>query len=249
MVTEPATYRRFRPAFWPTLAVLPLFVLLVSLGLWQMDRAQQKTDIRDAVLTKGRLPELELGATKVTADQLYRRARGSGHYDPRLGFLLDNKVHQGQAGYHVMTPLQPGSGGQWILVNRGWVPWGTDRDRLPEIVTPKGEVVVHGRLVAPEKIPLALSKSDALDFDQRWQSVDLERFARVSGRSVAPLILQLDPKAGNGFIRQWPAYSDQWIDRHTGYAVQWFALAFVLVVLFLGFSFKRTSDDIDNESS
>ena len=249
MVTEPAAHRRFRPAFWPTVAVLPMLVLLLSLGLWQLDRAQQKTEIRDAVLAKERLPELELGKTKVTADDLYRRVRGSGQYDPRYAFLLDNKVNQGRAGYHVLTPFKPRTDGQWILVNRGWIPWGMDRSRLPDIPTPTGNAMVHGRLVVPEKVPLALGNNNVQDFEQRWQSLDLERFARVSGLSVAPLILQLDPKAQFGFTRQWPAYSDQWIDRHKGYAVQWFALAFVLVVIFLVFSFKRKSDDISNESS
>ena len=37
-------------------------------------------------------------------------------------FLLDNRVHQERAGYHVLTPFRADGAEAVVLVNRGWVP-------------------------------------------------------------------------------------------------------------------------------
>lgn len=249
MVTELRARRRFRPRMWPTLALLLLLPVLIGLGVWQMDRARQKAEIRDAHLGQAALPALELGAATLHGTDQYRRATGTGEYAGHLGILLDNQVHKGRPGYHVLTPFRSKTGGQWILVDRGWVPWGPDRSRLPQIETPAGTVVVKGQLLSPVRPGLELegpvSARPEKGIPVLWQSIDTREFARVTGLMVAPLLLRLDADAEHGFVREWRAVTDNWVDRHKGYAFQWFALAATLLVLYLILNFKRT----DNESN
>jgi len=239
---------------WPTIAVLVLLPLLIGLGVWQLDRARQKIELQDARLAREQATPVRLGeAPLVVSEDRFRRARGTGHYQARYGFLLDNQVHKGQAGYHVLTPFKPDLGTQWILVDRGWVAWGPDRDRLPDIATPGDTVTIEGRLVAPQKPSLVLgaqaTEQTAQEFTRRWQSVDLQRFADVTGLQVAPLVLQLAPGAAHGFVREWPVITDEWINRHKAYALQWFALALTLVLLYLILNFKRDDSEFDSKQS
>lgn len=247
MVTEVRARRSFRPRFWPSVALLLVLPVLISLGLWQLDRARQKVEIRDLYIARSAEPALVLGAREVRDEDRFRRVQGTGEYAARFGFLLDNQVYKGRPGYHVFTPFKPGRGQQWILIDRGWVPWGPDRDRLPEIEVPNGDVKVSGQLRAPGRPGLMLGGGEVTDTKEemplRWQSVDLRRYARITGLSIAPLLLQLDADNEHGYVRDWPVYSDSWIDRHKGYAFQWFALAVTLVFIYVMLNFKRTDDN------
>jgi len=239
---------RFRPGWAATVATVLVLPALVGLGMWQLDRAEQKTAIRDRHLARGAMPPVDANRTALDAAGMdFRRATARGEYRADLTIYLDNKVLNGRPGYEVLTPLGlAGEPDRHLLVNRGWVPWGEETRSLPDIDTPSGPVSVSGRLRAPPQDYFTLEdETAAARFRQRWQNLDLERYAGAAGLSVSPLVLQLDPGARNagGFARQWPVYDDAWIERHRAYAVQWFAMAVILVGLYVFLNLNNRKPD------
>lgn len=241
---------RFRPGWVTTLAALLLVPVLVGLGLWQLDRAREKIEIRDHYRARSRMAPIDVNRSVLDpAAAEFRRAAAKGRYREDLTVYLDNKVMNGVPGYDILTPLElvePGGAGtdRFILVNRGWISWGGSRRALPSIETPGGVVAVTGRLkVPPEDYFTLEDRSSDSEFKPLWQNLDLARFRKVTGLQVSPLVLQLDPadSRGGGFVRQWPRFSDPWIERHRAYAVQWFAMAFIVVVLYLVLNLERRS--------
>lgn len=234
---------KFRPAWRITIVTVVLFAGFVALGFWQVDRAYQKTQLRDEVLSRAALTPIVIGAVLLDVNAAnYRAAMASGVYMAEYQLLLDNQVYRGQAGYHVLTPMRIPGSQTLLLVNRGWVSWGADRQHIPEINTPLDELTVKGRLVKPVENPYSLDTTlDQNELGKVWQSVDLERFRRLTGMPVHGLVMQLDSESPHdpSLTRVWPQYEDTWIQRHYGYAVQWFGLAITLIVIFVVVNTKR----------
>lgn len=219
------------------LVISGALALFVALGMWQLNRAQEKEIIRDRILAREMMPVLELDATAiVTEDQMYRRAAAHGTYLPQFQVFLDNKVHKGQAGYHVLTPLRIRGGDALLLVNRGWASWGLDRQRAPVAEPPSGEVMVSGHLSMPVRAPISLGGENMQEGLVRvWQNFDMDRYRELPGAHVYRLVMNLESASkAEDLVREWPAHHDVWIKRHQAYAIQWFGIAalFLVIVIF-----------------
>lgn len=237
---------RFRPGWLTTLLFAVLLPVLVGLGFWQLERAAVKTEMRDTYAARGRMDPVDVNRQALDAGRMdYRRATARGRYREALTIYLDNKVLDGVPGYEILTPLEmttPDGGERFILVNRGWVAWGESRRTLPGIDTPGGTIELSGRLRAPSRDYFTLAdETEDGQFQPLWQNLDLERYERVTGLPVGPLVLELDPdeQDAGGFVRRWRDYDDVWIDRHKAYAVQWFALALTLLVLYVALNLTK----------
>lgn len=153
--------------------------------------------------------------------------------------LLDNKLHRGRAGYHVVQPLRivEAAAGEprHVLVNRGWIESGPRRDVLPAVRTPKGEIGIEGVKLAhfPRAYDAGAPAAGAV-----WQNVTVEAFAGWSKLRLVPYVIEQHSAADDGLAREWPR-PDLGIEKHASYAVQWYALAVLAVVLFLVLSFRR----------
>ncbi len=233
--------RVFRPGWMPALATLLLLPVLVALGLWQLDRARQKAELQAAFAEHLDRPPVPLADLNV-ADPAsrYRRIIASGQYDGTHQVLLDNQVRDGQPGYHVLTPLRLAEGGA-ILVNRGWLAVGESRQVLPNLATPEGPVTVSGWLGQPANPGLRLNENGEAS---RWPRVvpyvDYERLAARLGYPLQPALILLEPEAPYGYERDWqPRFGGFGPERHRGYAVQWFALAAALVILYVAAHARR----------
>jgi surfeit locus 1 family protein len=146
---------------------------------------------------------------------------------------LDNKLRRGRPGYEVVTPLR--LDGTHVLVNRGWVPAARSREILPEVGTPQGEVRVEGLALA--RIPRALEAGKSVPGKVR-QNLDLEEFAKQTGLPLLPLVIEQHSSAPDGLLREWPR-PDAGADKHQSYALQWYSLAGLAVILFVVLSFRR----------
>ncbi len=217
----------------PLVATLVLLPCLVALGLWQLDRSRQKLEIRNAMLEAAARTPLTLADEVLTVETVrFRTVQIKGTYDTADQFLLDNKIHRGQAGYHVITPFQPSDASTRVLVNRGWLPWGVDRNVLPAAPAPGGEVEVTGRAVIPAAGYFELETQTPDTTTKVWQNLDLEKFGTLVEYRLQPFVVELDSESqAGGFQREWPEQSDDWVERHKGYAFQWFGLAITLVVI------------------
>jgi surfeit locus 1 family protein len=156
-----------------------------------------------------------------------------GEFLPRFTVYLDNKLNHGRVGYEVITPLKLRDGSN-VLVNRGWVAAGATRDALPEVRTPAGQVRVEG--IALDGLPRVLSLQK--DAGKLRQTLDIERFAFETGLRLEPRVIEQHSDLPDGLARDWPP-RDLGIEKHQGYALQWYSLAALAVVLLVVLSFRK----------
>lgn len=209
------------------------------LGLWQLDRAAQKTSLHEALLARSALPPLDAAALARTAEaaqeQLHRRVQLEGRWLAAHSIYLDNRQMNGRPGFFLVTPLLIGTGDA-VLVQRGWLPrHSRDRERLAAVDTPAGVVHIEGR-IAPGLARLYEFESAASGPIR--QNLDIAAYARETALALRPLVvLQLDA-AADGLQRQWtPAVVD--VSKHHGYALQWFSLSALITGLYVWFQLIR----------
>ena len=236
---------KFTPRLWPTLAAMAAIPLLISLGLWQLDRAEEKQRAYRQFAQRGAEPAVRLAADSPEIWKLplmrHRRIHVYGHYDGGVQYLLDNQVHDGAAGYLVYTPFVLEGQEIHLLIDRGWVAAGPDRGVPPALDTPPGVLSLSGiaALPPPPGIRLGDNLPEAMTPNLvRLQRIEMDAMMRRFAGKLLPYELRLDPDDAGGFIRQWrePGSGHE---RNLGYAFQWFAMAAVVAVLYLYLNLHR----------
>ncbi len=231
----------FCPGRASTIAILLLLPVLLALGYWQLDRAWQKAELQATFAKRFAQPPVALTEIDpADSTNRYLSVIAGGHYDGEHQVLLDNQVHDGQPGYHVLTPLRMAKDA--ILIDRGWVPLGESRQVLPDINTSADGITVSGWLSQPMSPGLRLG--DAAGADRRWPRVipyvDYQRISSILGYPLQPAVILLAPEASGGYWRDWrPRFGGFGPERHRGYAVQWFALAVALIILYVFAGMRR----------
>jgi surfeit locus 1 family protein len=218
-----------------TLATVGMVVLTFSLGRWQMSRAQYKVDLAAAIEAKTRGPALlaqELGAQTDLGDWVHRRVLLQGRWIADRTVYLDNRPMAGRQGLWVLTPLQLQDSPQVVLVQRGWIARDfQDRQRLAPVQTPEGPVTVEGRLALE---PGQLYQLEPQDRGLIRQNLTLKKFKEETGLPLLGAIVVQTGPASDGLQRQWDR-PDLGVDKHHGYAFQWFSLSALLVGLYVWF--------------
>lgn len=234
--------RRFRPGPVPTLAVVLLLPLLVWLGIWQLQRAEYKRGL--AEMFEAGSEAVSIGGPHFadTVDRLprFQQVVLKGRYASDRQFLLDNMTDGGAAGYHVLTPFLPQGSVTWILVNRGWIPKSFGTSLLPDIRVPETERQVSGRITRLPRPGLELEEraGGVPEWPRVVQFPTSGELGDALGAPLASRIVLLDPSVEGGYLRNWrPAEFGP--ERHLGYALQWFALAVTLMVIYVVLSFRR----------
>lgn len=210
---------------------LGALALTFSLGQWQTRRAAQKLALDAQWDAAERAAPVALDpAAPPAAAELPRRVRVSGEFVFDKSVWLDNRQLDARPGYWVLTPLRADGGGI-VVVNRGWAPRGAVRDQLPPVGAPAGRVTVEGLALAqvPRLLELG-SGSNAATLPGIWQNLDLAHYAQASGLAVAPLVIQQTSELADGLQRRW-ARPASGVDRHRGYALQWYGLSLLIALL------------------
>jgi surfeit locus 1 family protein len=211
------------------------------LGLWQLDRAAQKLSRQALLDSRLDLPELtaaDLARNPEEVDaQTQRRVRVQGRWVARATLFLDNRPMDDRAGFHVVTPLQLADGTA-VLVERGWAPRNAlRREALPPVQTPETSTVTVVARIIPS--PSRLFDFGGLETGPIRQNLDLAGAARESGLSLRPVtLLQTEGPTDDGLLRHWSAPSVG-VDKHHGYAAQWFALSALIAGLYVWFQLIR----------
>lgn len=227
-----------RPVLLLSLATVAGTAILLSLGFWQLERAKWR-ESRDVQIQA----QQQLGPVYITrfpADDLesldQRRVRLLGKYQDRQ-FLLDNQVRDKQPGFLVLTPFELSHHEQTVLVDRGWIPQGERRGKLPEIRLPDSrERQVEGTVHRAEPNPFVDDEYlfEGTGWPQVVQEIAYDRLAqRLEGPPLVPVVLRLHPEEEDGFRRDWPT-APMTVEKHLAYAFQWFAMALVFMLLMLG---------------
>jgi len=226
--------------------VLMLLPLLVSLGIWQLQRSEQKKQLLQLFASGAEKVLLEGAAVSAGLAELprYQQVELSGRYLGDRQFLLDNMTDGGAAGYHVLTPFEPEGSATWVLVNRGWIPKSFGTTLLPEVGVEETRRRISGRITRLPRPGLELT-SDSTGIPE-WPRVVqfpiMEELADALGESLATRMVLLDASAPDGFLRNWSPV-EFGPERHLGYAVQWFALAATLLIIYLAVNLKRSGHD------
>lgn len=217
----------------PALATAVLVPLFIHLGLWQAGKAERQRAAQAQYEAGQRALPVELGSAAFDPRQVqYRRVRLRGRFDAAHQILLDNQLHEGRAGFHVITPLRLASGGV-VLVNRGWIPAPPNRSIIPAAAPPAGEQVLTGELMAPPRPRwLATAAPAEPGWPAIWQALQFAEVEARGGFATAPLLLRLDPESPAGLTRRWEPF-DSRAAMHQGYAYQWFAFATLVAGTFV----------------
>lgn len=214
--------------------------MLISLGQWQLRRAHEKRMLFDSFAAGTDATRvIDLSTPPVPR---YQHIEASGHYDEARQILIDNMFDSERVGYFVITPFALAGGG-WVLVNRGWIPLGASRAERPAIPVSGDTRQIHGRadhMPSPgiqmgTKAPLGPPFPVVASFPSHAEVSALLKEA--SWTQAADLVL-LDPTEADGYARHWTAPGFSPI-RHIAYAVQWFALALALAVIYLVTNLQR----------
>jgi surfeit locus 1 family protein len=232
---------RFRPGVVVTAATVAFCALTVSLGVWQQRRAAEKDALQGRLEQLRAEPPRTLPPRRVAADDYaMRRVVARGVYADRFTILVDNRVHRGRPGFHVVSPLRLAGGDVHVLVDRGWIAAGRTRAELPRIVTPPGEQTVEGIATVPSGRVYELA-ADAAD-GPVWQNLVLDRYREWSRLELQPVVIQQTSAAADGLVREWDRL-DAGADRHRAYALQWFALAALALLLYVVLNLQRPRRD------
>ncbi|WP_459950722.1 SURF1 family protein [Denitratisoma sp. agr-D3] len=240
---SPFQGKRFAPRWWSIPLVAACVALFVHLGQWQQGKAERKQEAQERLAQQVHrgpiaLPTIPLAPTDLDALN-YAPVTVRGRFEPERQFLVDNRVYQERAGYHVITPLHLAGSDLRLLVNRGWIPAAADHRDIPPITTPGEELTLSGIALVPGQRFFTLGaeppQGAGIPWQVLWQNLDLARFQAAVPYPVHGLVLQLDASAPAGFVRDWPRPDERW-EKHLSYALQWygFAVSALLIWFFMG---------------
>ena len=223
-----------------TLLVLLLLPILVALGFWQLERAEEKTQIAATNAARAEAPprSLESLARLAPGDMAYGRTEVSGYFRPGVVILLDNQIRDGRYGVDVLGVFTEQATGISALVNRGWVPADPARRSLPEVEVPAEFLTLNATVYVLPGEPYLLRDEEFADLEwpllvqqPNGRALRLALEAQL-GITLFPRELRLDPDQPAGFRRDWPVINVS-PQKHRGYALQWFTMAAALLLFFL----------------
>lgn len=234
----------FRPPPHPVavLATALLLAVCVGLGYWQLDRSRARQALIDE-FQRGAAVAVDVTSRSLDGLSRYQAVRARGAYQPQRQILLDNMPSaDGRPGYRVLTPFRRATGGPLMLIDRGWVPLGSSRERLPAVDVPDDAREIAGRVDPPPVPGLRMGEAVAAA-PASWPRVmhfpTTQQLAAVLGEPIEPHLVLLDPQATNGYERKWQPALRMSPARHLAYAVQWFAFGIVAVGVLVVTSLRR----------
>ena len=230
------------------MATLILLPVLIALGIWQLQRADYKRMLLAEYRHATTLPPASLNTAladgRLARLPRYRHVQAQGHYDASRQILLDDMQQGDRVGYQVLTPLVLQPGGQLVLVDRGFIARVPGVKTLPDVSVATDARSVEGILGILPVPGLRLGKTVVPD---DWPKLMLypshQTLARLYGMQLLQPVLLLDAAQPDGFVRDWRPSIGFPPVRHDAYALQWFALALALVIIWMVVNSRRIRHD------
>jgi surfeit locus 1 family protein len=235
----------FNPKLITSLLTLIFLYLFISLGFWQLDRADYKrnlySDFEQRQSSEAINFNLEQNFNLNKEQLIWRRITATGEFLEQYQVLLDNQVVNTHAGYFVYTPFKLDQSDKVVLVNRGWVISEKDRAKSPVLELSSGLVEINAVIKDLPKTGMLLKDlppEKLSDSVYRVQRINLNEIEELTQLKLLPYISRLEPDSEQGYSRQWrvPGSGE---GTHKGYAFQWFAFAATLILIYLVLNIKK----------
>ena len=222
----------------PAVLIVATIAFLASLGLWQLDRANEKRAI-EASIQKANTGTIELISDENRLlEKEYYQVRLKGQYLSNKQFIYDNQIVDQVSGYYVLTPFKLENQPSAIIINRGFIPWNGDREKLADVSIKKTKSEIKVQISKPIKRIELKSSEISNNFPTLIQAVDLVKMSEIAGVNFSSMVGLLDASMDDGFVRKWEPYTGS-IEKHIGYAVQWFLMAIVLGIIGIRIAIKQ----------
>lgn len=236
---------RFHFRAIPFVATVLLVALGVSLGQWQDRRAADKTRTQNTLTQRAAAAPVVVSDTPLQAGAVeLRRVSVAGEFVADWPLFLDNRPLDGKVGFYLVMPFKLAGSERHVLVARGWLPRYTgEHGRLPEFSTPRGTVVLHGVARTHLGKVMQLGQVAAVKPGAIMQNLTVEQYAAATSHPVQPFFIEQSTAVDNTdrLVRNWPAPA-LGVDKHRGYAFQWYALALMALLFFVITGFRRGSN-------
>jgi len=234
------TGMRQRYPFWATVLTIISVCILCALGVWQLGRLHWKTALLAHMAVEAARPAVPVSVDQLEETWDMRRGKVQGVFDHAHEMALAPRTYDGQTGYHILTPLIT-KGGSVMIVNRGWVPLDKkDQKARPESLI-AGSVSITGtfRKPQPDNIFVPMNRPQ----DGAWYRMDLADMARyLGGQKLPSVVLYADPDGNNASrLPIAAATTPQIANNHLQYAIFWFAMAVVLVGVYIARFVRRAT--------
>jgi surfeit locus 1 family protein len=245
-----------RKWLFATLLVFAGTALCIRLGIWQLDRLEQRRAFNAQFESARAQPPLDLNQMfpEDIAEMEWQAVSVTGEYDFENQIALRNQYYGDQYGYHLLTPLlfnpSSGSGQAAVLVDRGWIPaegnpTSADWRKYDE----PGAVTVSGQIRLGQAKPRFGGVADPLPENgvtlEVWNNADLRRIASQMPYPILPVYIQPEPDP-NDTEPPIPFQPEIELTEgpHFGYALQWFTFA---TILFVGYPFFLKKQEADSK--
>lgn len=231
---------KFRFRWIPFVATMVAVAVGITLGQWQTRRAAEKEGIEARLATRASMAPVVLHGSSYSHDDIeYRQVVVRGEFLPEWTVYLDNRPYKGTAGFYVITPLKISGSDMHVLVVRGWTKRDiADRTRIPAIPTPAGTIEVQGIARRNPGQVLQLGRAPQLHPKAIVQNIDSTGFADAANLPMQAFVIEQINDMDDGLVRDWPRPSTG-VEKHRGYAFQWYALAAMAFVFFVVTGWKR----------
>lgn len=234
---------KFRPRWWGLLLAAIGCAAGIALGNWQWGRAAERRAALTQIEAAAQAPAIEWPSGPIEAAPLVRRRVAvAGEFLPGYTVLLDYRLHRGRPGFYVVQPLRIAGGGAHVLVLRGWIAAPVRRDQLPQFITPAGTQRIEG--IALDRVPQFLEPPAAAETCRPgpvpcvWQNLKIEAFAAWAAIPLAPVMIEQASDLADGLGRDWDR-PEAGFRKNEMYALQWYSLAGLSLVLLIVLSFRR----------
>ena len=228
-----------RPTLWSTIFTLPALVVLLALGTWQLDRLAWKQAVIARLESGLSAKPIMLPTAPFDPGQFeFRRVSVAGEFIHESEFFLLNRVSDGVVGIHVVTPLRRLEDASHVLVDRGWVPL----DRRDPASRRDGQVagIVTLDAVVRRNPSRGWFVPENRPADNEWYFMDPAAMAAVAGVAApGEFYLAAVERASPGDYPVGRGAQLTIVNNHLGYAVTWYALAAVLLAIYVVHGRKR----------
>ena len=231
----------------PTAVFLIFFIAFISLGFWQLERAEEKEILNDAYSLRQSDGSINLNILDNLSDSsnlLWKKAVLKGIFKNEQNIILDNQIYKGKAGFNIITPFKIEGSDLTVLVNRGWHRNLNLRSLIPDIKSIPDQIEIKGNIVKfpVSGISLGEKKHEVINSNiSRVQGIDTENLNNFYSSNFLPYMIYLEPLLDRDYESNFklPAPGS---DKNYGYSFQWFAFALTLLIIFFRLGIKIHDD-------